>query len=244
MSKHSHYFKDVSKLNTVDVYRVLSLFEVSDPCIQHAVKKLLCGGIRGVKSLDKDVQEAIDSLLRYQEIIKENSTVKLVEQKKQTPKITIKGIVLSCSKSSNRGYTLVKAESEFFGLYMVYIPKCESDQDYDIRVGSPISIDVEGCSTAPYIPERVEYITNGIRTNIIFGSNEEVLSITEYADRLPVVVYSISRISSIMQAMCAVTGRIFHVILPDNVNVNKIELGSTVTVSGNLKGGILHCSSV
>jgi hypothetical protein len=56
MSKHSHYFKDVSKLNTVDVYRVLSLFEVSDPCIQHAVKKLLCGGIRGVKSLDKDVQ--------------------------------------------------------------------------------------------------------------------------------------------------------------------------------------------
>jgi hypothetical protein len=34
MSRHRHYFKDVSKLQTVDVYRVLTLFEVTDPCIQ------------------------------------------------------------------------------------------------------------------------------------------------------------------------------------------------------------------
>ena len=66
--KHSHYFKDVSKLDSIDVYQVLLLFEVTDPCIQHAVKKLLCSGSRGVKSAKQDVQEALDTLNRYMEI--------------------------------------------------------------------------------------------------------------------------------------------------------------------------------
>jgi len=48
--KYPHYFKSVSHLETVDVYRVLSLFQVNDPCIQHAIKKLLCAGDRGDKS--------------------------------------------------------------------------------------------------------------------------------------------------------------------------------------------------
>jgi hypothetical protein len=67
--KHNHYFKDVSKLSTIDVYRVLSLFTVTDPCIQHAIKKLLVAGGRGAgKDIDKDIQEAIDSLIRYQKM--------------------------------------------------------------------------------------------------------------------------------------------------------------------------------
>lgn len=70
--KHSHYFKDVSNLLELDVYRVLKLFDVTDPCIQHAVKKLLCAGGRGIKDVDKDVHEAIDSLLRYEEMRKED----------------------------------------------------------------------------------------------------------------------------------------------------------------------------
>lgn len=71
--KHSHYFKDVSKLRQIDVYRVLELFAVSDPCIQHAAKKLLVAGGRGAgKSIEKDIQEAIDSLIRWQEMQKEN----------------------------------------------------------------------------------------------------------------------------------------------------------------------------
>lgn len=71
--KHSHYFKDVSKLDTIDVYRVLDLFSVADPCIQHAVKKLLVAGGRGAKDLDKDIQEAIDTLQRFQEMRRENT---------------------------------------------------------------------------------------------------------------------------------------------------------------------------
>lgn len=67
--KHGHYFKDVSKLQTVDVYRVLRLFSVTDPCIAHAVKKLLVAGGRGAgKTIEKDVTEAIDSLTRWQEM--------------------------------------------------------------------------------------------------------------------------------------------------------------------------------
>ena len=63
---HNHYFKDVSHLQTVDVYRVLELFDVTDPCLQHAIKKLLCAGGRGAKNDVKDVCEAIDSLNRWQ----------------------------------------------------------------------------------------------------------------------------------------------------------------------------------
>ncbi len=68
-NRHNHYFKDVSKLQTVDVYRVLNLFNVTDPCIGHAIKKLLVAGGRGAgKSIDKDIAEAIDSLTRWQEM--------------------------------------------------------------------------------------------------------------------------------------------------------------------------------
>jgi len=65
--KHSHYFKDVSHLDTIDVYRVLDLFQVTDPAIAHAAKKLLVAGGRGAgKDINKDIAEAIDTLIRWQ----------------------------------------------------------------------------------------------------------------------------------------------------------------------------------
>ena len=70
--KYPHYFKSVSHLETVDVYRVLSLFQVNDPCIQHAIKKLLCAGDRGDKSMIKDITEARDSLNRHLEMLNED----------------------------------------------------------------------------------------------------------------------------------------------------------------------------
>lgn len=71
--KHSHYFKDVSNLQKIDVYRVLDLYEVADPCIQHAVKKLLVAGKRGAKDQEKDIQEAIDTLTRWKDMQGENN---------------------------------------------------------------------------------------------------------------------------------------------------------------------------
>lgn len=70
--KHNHYFKSVRGLESIDVYRVLALFGVTDPCLQHAVKKLLCAGYRGSKGFDQDVQEAIDTLARWRVMRKED----------------------------------------------------------------------------------------------------------------------------------------------------------------------------
>ena len=70
--KHNHYFKSTVHLDVVDVYRVLELFEVTDPCLQHAVKKLLCAGGRGAKDMEQDVQEAMDTLERYQDMCRED----------------------------------------------------------------------------------------------------------------------------------------------------------------------------
>ena len=64
----SHYFKDVQTLKHIDVYRVLVLFGVTNPCLQHAIKKLLCAGQRGAKDERRDVEEAVSSLVRYLEM--------------------------------------------------------------------------------------------------------------------------------------------------------------------------------
>lgn len=71
--KHLHYFKDVSNLDIIDVYRVLDLFEVTNPCLQHAIKKLLVAGGRGYKDITKDVQEAIDTLERWKAMKEEDN---------------------------------------------------------------------------------------------------------------------------------------------------------------------------
>ena len=68
MNEYSHYQKSVEHLKWIDVYRVLLLFGVTNPCLQHAIKKLLCAGQRGIKDQKQDVQEAIASLLRYLEM--------------------------------------------------------------------------------------------------------------------------------------------------------------------------------
>lgn len=44
-----------------DVYRVLDAFKVSDPCLQHLVKKALAAGDRGHKDLAQDYQDIVHS---------------------------------------------------------------------------------------------------------------------------------------------------------------------------------------
>lgn len=61
---YKQYYKDVSKLDIIDVYRVLKLWNVTDPTIQHAIKKLLASGERGHKDEGQDIKEAVDSLVR------------------------------------------------------------------------------------------------------------------------------------------------------------------------------------
>lgn len=55
---------DFSGFTNVDVYSVLEAFSVKCPATQHAIKKLLCAGIRGQKTTQQDLEEARDSITR------------------------------------------------------------------------------------------------------------------------------------------------------------------------------------
>jgi hypothetical protein len=60
MSKYNRVCKGV----VVDVYDVLKAFQVTDPALQHLIKKALCVGLRGHKSKSEDLQDILDSAAR------------------------------------------------------------------------------------------------------------------------------------------------------------------------------------
>lgn len=67
----SKYDREIKKDVYVDVYDVLCCFEVTNPAIAHAVKKLLMPGNRGHKDMEQDLHEAIQSIYRGIEIEEE-----------------------------------------------------------------------------------------------------------------------------------------------------------------------------
>ena len=70
--KHQHYKKDVRHIDYIDVYRIIDLYELHDPCFQHALKKILVPGARGHKDLTKDINDIIDTMQRKLEMMAEN----------------------------------------------------------------------------------------------------------------------------------------------------------------------------
>jgi hypothetical protein len=48
----------------MDVYAVLVTFDVTCPARQHAIKKLLCSGLRGKGNIVQDLREARDAVER------------------------------------------------------------------------------------------------------------------------------------------------------------------------------------
>ncbi len=104
---HNHYFKNVTTLDDVDVYRVLTLFAVTDPCIQHAVKKLLVAGGRGAgKDITRDIQEAIDSLERWKEMrVEDRIAVEYEEKMRNAPAPTVEIQSTLRKPDSILGYT-------------------------------------------------------------------------------------------------------------------------------------------
>lgn len=75
------YFRCVKHLDSLDVYRVLELWGVHHPALQHALKKVLAAGQRGAKSTAQDVQEAIDSLQRWQAMAAEDAVLQARQRK-------------------------------------------------------------------------------------------------------------------------------------------------------------------
>ena len=62
---YDHYNKPIlgkdGITTTVDVYRVLDAFNVTNSQLQHIVKKALCAGQRGHKDYLRDLQDIVDS---------------------------------------------------------------------------------------------------------------------------------------------------------------------------------------
>jgi len=65
------YHREIKNDVWVDVYDVLTAFDVTNPATAHALKKLLAAGGRGFKSEIEDLKEAIVSLNRAVEIQEE-----------------------------------------------------------------------------------------------------------------------------------------------------------------------------
>jgi len=58
-------------VSIVDCYRVLDAFEVTDPATQHAIKKMLCMGLRGHKDYLTDLNDSIESLQKAKELYRQ-----------------------------------------------------------------------------------------------------------------------------------------------------------------------------
>lgn len=62
------YLREIKPGVFVDVYDVLMAWDVTNPALQHLIKKALQPGNRGHKSREQDLQDIIDSAIRAKEL--------------------------------------------------------------------------------------------------------------------------------------------------------------------------------
>lgn len=72
--KYPHYHVEIPQ-RRVDFYRVMDDFQVQYAAAQHAIKKLMFLGRRGIKDQIQDATEARDSCTRLLEMLQENRAV-------------------------------------------------------------------------------------------------------------------------------------------------------------------------
>lgn len=65
---NNKYQREIKTGVFVDVYDVLQAFNVTNPALQHLVKKALAVGQRGHKDASEDLQDIVDSALRAKEL--------------------------------------------------------------------------------------------------------------------------------------------------------------------------------
>ncbi len=71
MGKIDNKYQRECKGVTIDVYDVLVAFNVTNPALQHLVKKALCAGLRGYKDKAQDMAEILESAQRAVELEQE-----------------------------------------------------------------------------------------------------------------------------------------------------------------------------
>lgn len=65
---NNKYLHEIKPGIFVDVYDVLMAWNVTNPALQHLIKKALQAGERGHKSREHDLQDIIDSAIRAKEL--------------------------------------------------------------------------------------------------------------------------------------------------------------------------------
>lgn len=70
-NKLGRHYAFAYKGHKIDPYRIFRIYGITDPAQQHAIKKLLRAG-KSVKTLAQDIDEVIETLCRWKEMIKED----------------------------------------------------------------------------------------------------------------------------------------------------------------------------
>lgn len=64
----SKYHREIKPGVFVDVYDVLAAWNVTNPALQHLIKKALQPGARGHKTTEQDMQDIVDSAIRAKQL--------------------------------------------------------------------------------------------------------------------------------------------------------------------------------
>lgn len=73
--KNPKYNKEIKPGVIIDVYDVLQAWEVTNPALQHLIKKALQLGKRGHKDAIQDAKDIVASAIRAQELVEEKEGV-------------------------------------------------------------------------------------------------------------------------------------------------------------------------
>lgn len=72
MTDHGKHYRYTYKGVKLDPYRIFTVYQITHPAQQHAIKKLLRAG-QSVKPLEQDIDEVILTLQRWKEMITEDA---------------------------------------------------------------------------------------------------------------------------------------------------------------------------
>ena len=112
MSKYNRVCKGV----TIDVYDVLTAFNVTNPALQHLVKKALCAGLRGHKDKAQDMAEILESAKRAVELEGdlqeegERATRSYFENFSEQERLSVAAMLMSIQKDADETKKRVGAE--------------------------------------------------------------------------------------------------------------------------------------
>ena len=114
--KHNHYFRDCP-YDKIDVYRIIDIFEITDPVAQHILKKCIATGKRGHKDVERDWQDIVDSAQRKIQMLAEDKTAKAVK--------SFNGIIAGPVFAQDAGIKLCAADPNIPPLPPIYNRRAE-----------------------------------------------------------------------------------------------------------------------